>query len=81
MSLRNSRFWDREFESGLPDCRLQAKPTVVHGGRLWEMVYCADCGEPYGLVTAEFSAHVFYVCELCVKRKGAPPGVKEIRPS
>ena len=74
---RNSRFWDKQLEDGLPDSRLRAKPTIVRGRMLWEKVYCANCGCDGGLVTAEWSPHVFYQCQQCADKLGAPPGLKE----
>jgi len=79
--LRNSRFWDKELEGGLPDCRLspstREKSIVMRGRMAFEKVYCANCGVESGLVTAEWSAHVFYVCNACVGINGAPPGCVE----
>jgi hypothetical protein len=66
MELRDSRNWDRALEQELPDCRLRAKPTIVRARMLWERVFCANCGTDGGLVTAEWSPHVFYVCNDCV---------------
>lgn len=65
VELRNSRNWDRELEQGLPDSRLRAKPTIVRARMLWERVFCANCGHDGGLITADYSAHVFYVCDKC----------------
>jgi hypothetical protein len=62
--------WNREFEEGLPDCRLtghrRRATTVAYGPLLWERVYCGNCGKPGGLVTATELPHVFYVCDACV---------------
>lgn len=84
MSLRESRFWDKQLEGGLPDCRLsgsgdRARTEVFLRGKWWELVYCANCGDPYGGVTPEWSAHVFFICDDCVKVHGAPEGLVEIR--
>lgn len=72
--------WDRQLEEGLPDSRLRnrEKNRVYRGGLWWEPVYCADCGIPGGLVTADWAAHVFYVCDDCVGQKGEPPGVSKL---
>jgi hypothetical protein len=61
--------WDRELEGGLPDCRLtghrRRATTMSLGGVLMERVFCANCGADGGLVTADWSPHVFYVCDKC----------------
>lgn len=81
MSLRDSRHWDRRLEAGLPDSRLSGSArenkTVVFARRLWERVFCANCGCNGGLVTADWAAHVFYVCDDCSARCAAPPGAIE----
>ncbi|HEU0155936.1 MAG TPA: hypothetical protein VFQ82_07680 [Stellaceae bacterium] len=81
MALRDSRWWDPALEGGLPDSRLSGtardNKTIIFRGRLWERVFCANCGADGGLVTAEWSAHVFYLCEPCALRCGPPPGCAE----
>jgi hypothetical protein len=74
----NSRYWDRELEEGLPDSRLRMRGTVMHKGQLMERCFCANCGGPGGLVTAEAFPHVFYICDECVANNGAPPGCIEV---
>lgn len=80
--LRQSHWWDKELETDLPDCRVsyaQRERKIVHRGRMaFEMVYCANCGKESGLVTAEWTAHVFFVCDDCVLRQGTPPGCSEV---
>ena len=70
-----SKGWDRELEGGLPDCRLtghRRRATLVPLGRMMmERVYCANCSADGGLVTAEWTTHVFYLCELCKDKYGA----------
>jgi hypothetical protein len=84
MDLRDSRYWDRQLESGLPDSRLsysnREKAMVVRGRMVLEKVFCANCGAEGGGVTPEFAAHVFYVCEPCALRLGPPPGCVEVQP-
>ena len=86
MNLRDSIYWDRQFEEGLPDSRLSStnreRTSVVHGRMVWERIFCADCGEPAGLVTAEWTPHIFWLCNECALKKKptlievpAPPGV------
>lgn len=81
MSLRDGRGWDRQLEGGLPDSRLSGMARenrmVLYAHRLWERVFCANCGVNGGLVTAEWAAHVFYLCDPCTAKCGAPPGVVE----
>ena len=66
--------WDRQLEGGLPDCRLlpsrRRATTVPLGRMLMERVYCGNCGCDGGLVTAEWSPHVFYLCEECAVTHG-----------
>ena len=80
--LRNSRHWDRQLEEGLPDCRLSGtnrERTTFQLGRVtFEQVYCANCGDPGGGVTADWSTHVFYICNTCARLLGPPPGAVEI---
>lgn len=69
--------WDRQLEMGLPDSRLTVKrerttvvrPTML-GRMVMERVFCANCGDDGGLVTAEWSPHVFYLCEECAQKHG-----------
>jgi hypothetical protein len=78
--LRNGRNWDRNLESGLPDSRLKdpSHKMVYRGRQWWEKVFCANCGCDAGLMTAEWSAHCFYLCQLCAETYGQPPGTMEI---
>ena len=81
---RDTRYWDRQFEDGLPDSRLpinkRDQNTVSRGGKLWDKIFCANCGEKGGLVTSG-SPHVFYICTSCsLKMIGAPPGTIEVKP-
>jgi hypothetical protein len=86
IDLAKSRYWDRQLERGLPDCRLSAlhreRRTFVIGRVEFEYVYCAQCGEWHGGgVTANWSAHVFFLCDRCVAENGAPPECVEVRPA
>lgn len=80
--LRNSRYWDKQLEGGLPECRLSLsnrERSLVHRARMvWETVYCANCGEPDGLVTAEWSAHVFCLCNKCFAKFGVIEGTVQV---
>lgn len=76
----NSRFWNREFEQGLPDSRLsrgRRDTTLRIRGVLYERVFCADCGTPSGAVTAEMLPHVFFLCDACAL-KGVPATAVEV---
>lgn len=81
MALRDHRTWNREWELGLPDSRLSGatrdRKRSFFRGQWWERVYCANCGADGGLVTADWSPHLFYVCQECVNISGPPPGCKE----
>lgn len=74
--------WDREFEQGLPDSRTKDRKTVFRARMQWEAVYCANCGKLHGLVTPEFTPHIFFVCDICFYKmnKIAPPGMTEGSP-
>ena len=83
MGLRDN--WDKELEFGLPDCRLansvqRERKTVVRGRMVFEVAFCANCGEPDGLVTADWAVHVFCLCNKCAEhmRKNPLPGIVEI---
>jgi hypothetical protein len=41
-----------------------------------EKVFCGNCGADGGLVTADWAAHIFYVCDECFLRVGAPPMIE-----
>lgn len=73
--------WDRQLEGGLPDSRLSGaareRTTVRYAHMLWERVFCASCGADGGIITAEWSPHVFYVCDVCAAKLGAPAGTVE----
>lgn len=71
--------WDKEFEQGLPDARTRSRKLIQHGRMWYEPVYCANCGELKGLVTPEFTPHIFFICDEChAKLNGlAPPGMVE----
>jgi hypothetical protein len=86
---RNSKYWDKELEGGLPDSRLSGSKrehTAVHmqargimRGKMWmEKVFCANCGDEGGLITPEWAAHIFYICWPCAERLGPPPGLVEV---
>lgn len=83
MSLREGQ-WDKELEFGLPDSRLSGHSRVRKQRRVgritYEQIFCASCGANGGYVTAEWSPHVFYVCDSCVAKQGPPPGAIELGP-
>lgn len=65
----------------LPD----ARPTVAAGRVItvsekrhkllgWmEPIYCVNCGADGGMVTKDWAAHCFYLCNDCVDKHGAIP--------
>jgi hypothetical protein len=68
--------WDRQLEvralagnqGRLPDCRLRGTArarTIMRAHMEWELVFCANCGKEGGMVTAEWTPHVFYLCDRC----------------
>lgn len=71
--------WDKQLEEGLPDVRTRDRKLVLYGRMFYEPVYCANCGELKGLVTPEFTPHIFFVCDVChAKLNGLPiPGMME----
>ena len=77
MALRDSRYWNRDFEMGLPDSRLSGmareRKQIFFRGQWWERVYCVNCGADGGLLTANWSPHMFYLCDRCAAN-GEPPG-------
>ena len=77
---RYGRFWDRQFEEGLPDSRLSGmereRTTVSRARMLWEKIFCASCGVPGGQVIANEAPHVFYICQQCADLYGAPPALQ-----
>ena len=84
MAALRDKNWDRQLEDGLPDSRLngmnRVNTTVIHARQEWELVFCASCGKAGGAVTADWTPHVFYLCDVCALKHGkmAPPGTKEI---
>lgn len=71
--------WDKQLEQGLPDSRLRMRENkrIFRAHMWWDPVYCASCGELKGLVTADWTPHVFYICDPCALKNGPPPGALE----
>lgn len=72
--------WDPEFSKDLPDSRLSGsgrRSLVPWGNMMMERVFCANCGANGGLVTAEWSPHVFFLCDTCA-HSGIPEGCAEL---
>lgn len=81
--FRNSLYWDRQLEGGLPDCRLKFGEREKVRRRLGRMemdvVYCAGpCGKEQGLVPIH-CPHVFFICDACfaLANNLPPPGTVE----
>lgn len=59
----------------LPDARLSraiAERQHALGGWM-EPIYCVNCGCRYGMITREWAAHVFALCNRCAETHGAMP--------
>jgi hypothetical protein len=59
----------------LPDARaLRSKNEKKHKLLGWmEEIFCVNCGESGGMISREWAAHVFYLCDLCVETHGHVP--------
>lgn len=74
--------FERLLYSDAPDCRLQdlsaRRRTAVAGpnGQPMERVFCGNCGADGGAVTADWSPHVFYLCNDCARKHGNLPLVE-----
>ena len=73
------RDW-RGIAKALPDARAQRsrneKKSVYLG---WmEECFCANCGKPHGMISQEWPAHVFALCDDCVSRYGQPPHLARV---
>jgi hypothetical protein len=70
--------WERQFEMGLPDCRMsylerdQHRVYFKHIGQAWDIVYCASCHTAQ-MATPPDCPHVFFLCDKCFYEKGPPP--------
>lgn len=53
------------------------RTEVYEGARLYERVFCLNCGTPGGAVTK--GSPVFFVCDGCVEKHGPPPGAIEVK--
>lgn len=65
----------RLLDAPMPDSRVQdlslrKRTEVVDGAQRYERVYCANCGADGGLVTADWTPHIFYLCNDCVGKHG-----------
>jgi hypothetical protein len=82
MSLRNSKYWDRQFEEELPECRLSEmeaeRQSVTIQGVRWTPIFCASCAKRSGLVTLDGTAFTYYLCDVCNDKFNPPPGVIQI---
>jgi len=75
----------RSVAQVLPDARVREtnlnpsrheKKSLLLG---WmEECFCANCGKPQGMISRDWAAHVFCVCDDCVAKHGQPPGVTQI---
>lgn len=73
--------WEKQLEKGFPDCRLRPfdreKKMFRVGRMMWDIVYCAQCHEPYGACPPNVP-HVFFICDRCVLEKGPPPDCVQV---
>jgi hypothetical protein len=72
-----SRYWDRQMEGPLPDCRLsysnRERRTQRRGRMEMDVVFCGTCGQESGLVPVH-CPHVYFLCDVCfAKMQGIPP--------
>ena len=59
-----------DFEN-LPESRLTHHRTTICGPvGLMSRVYCANCGCDGGLITEEWAAKCFYLCDRCSEVHG-----------
>ena len=63
-----------------PDARAQRsrneKKSVLFG---WmEECFCVNCGRPHGMISKEWAAYVFCLCDDCVFSHGKPPHAIEV---
>lgn len=65
----------RELDARLND---RSYGTIRGPGFNLEPIFCLNCGKSGGGVTADVIPNVFYVCQSCVGRCGAPPGAVEV---
>ena len=73
--------WDRQLEERRPDCRPRGrrdKDRVRRGNAWYEKVYCANCGKLDGLVNADWTPHVYALCNECAEKFRAPPGAVQL---
>ena len=65
----------RDYARELPDARakrsLNEKKHMLLG---WmEECFCANCGCSGGMISKDWAAHVFYLCNDCVDKHGGIP--------
>jgi len=59
----------------LPDARaLRSKNEKKHKLLGWmEEIFCVNCGKSGGMISKEWAAHVFFLCDDCVGTHGQVP--------
>lgn len=63
----------------LPDSRARAGrgsvPSQILGGVSWVPIYCANCGDPGGMVPEENTTFAFWLCTPCFETHGEIAGM------
>ncbi len=59
----------------LPDARTRRAKNELFSRLLgWmEPIFCVNCGKPAGMITREWAAHVFWLCDECDQIAGSRP--------
>ena len=63
----------------IPDCRVKGQDTIQGPLGIMQRVYCEVCGKHEGYVTAEWTPHVYVICNDAIKKfGGGPPPLPEL---
>ena len=65
----------RAIAKDQPDARpLRVRGEKAHAVLGWmEPCYCVNCGRSHGMISREWAAYVFCLCDDCVTTYGRPP--------
>lgn len=64
-------FGDMDSRLKRPVREVFGTPTPYVDSRLWEPIFCSNCGKPGGHVTKD--TPIIYVCQVCAEKYGDPP--------